>query len=265
MKMLGRRAAFGFVMLCAVSASARGDNEPVANSLDVTYFSVVEDGDPDFNTTACCLEADQLVEPMLGPNGLPVLNRFYGISGTSSYVVHDVNNDGEIGWWTPGTTIKFTGAGLALLPIQYSTFFPPNGSGTGDLAGFQTAVFHGVLHLPQKEAVKFTLGVNDVAFVYIDGVLVADIGGVRQRVDSPIVTNVLPAGDHCFALFYADNYPLHAELTFSIDTPDVTAQPSSKAPTEVESDQCSVPIADAAPRLQQFALAQFRDLNADRR
>jgi hypothetical protein len=214
-----------------------------AGELEATYFTVVERGDPDFNTRGCCVFSRHLVQSTLGPNGLPVLDPAYGASGTGRYVVHDVDAAGEITWWTPGATVAPTGAGVAALPIVNDRFFPPNGAGPDNAHGFQTAVFKGVLHVPRSEAVHFRIGADDVAFLYLDGTLVADLGGVHPRIDLPAVTEVLQAGDYCLVLFYADLYPDHAALFFSIETADVIiAAAPSDAQAPISPTHCSVPV-----------------------
>ena len=92
---------------------------------------------------------------------------------------------------------------------------------------------------------KFRIGADDATFLYLNGNLVADLGGVRPRQDLPVVTATLPAGDYCLSLFYADLYPEHAELLFSVDTGDVTVMSAPElAGREVQSSPagCAVPI-----------------------
>lgn len=230
-------AAFTLALL---AASATGQ----AGELAVTYFTVVERGDPDFNTTGCCVFTQHLVQPMLGPNGSPLLDPAYSGFNPSRYVVHDVNRSGEITWWTPGPTVAPTGFGLATMPVENDRFFPPSGKGPDNLHGFQTAVFKGILHVPAAEPVHFRIGADDVAFLYLEGALVADLGGVHPRVNLPVVTKVLQPGDYCLALFYADLYPDHAKLFFSVDTADVTvaAAPDVQGQVPVSPTTCTVPI-----------------------
>jgi fibro-slime domain-containing protein len=228
--------------LALMSLPAAGADQ--AGELAVTYFAVAERGDPDFNTTGCCIFANDMVRDALGPSTLPLLNPFYRQPHGRGYVVHDVNGAGEITWWTPGPTVVRTGTGIAPLPIRNHRFFPPNGQGQDNAHGFQTAIFKGVLHLPASEAVSFRVGADDVAFVYIDNALIADLGGVHPRVDLPVVTKVLAAGDHCLTLFYADLYRFEAELFFSIETSDVTlsSAPDATNSATTSPGSCLVPI-----------------------
>ena len=229
--------------LTTLALPAAGGSAP-AQELAVTYFSVAEWGDPDFHTTGCCVFTSRLVQAGLGPSGLPLLNPAYGSGGHAGYVVHDVNEAGEITWWTPRPTVTPTGSGFVTMPIRNSRFFPPNGTGRSNAEAFQTAVFKGVLHVPEAEAVHFRVGADDAAFVYLDGRLLADLSGVHPRIGRPVVTKLLQPGDYCLALFYADLYPDHAELFFSIETGDVTVSPPTEAGNQapISPTGCEVPV-----------------------
>lgn len=236
-----------FTMMIVSLAASVMTLPPVATAsageLAVSYFTAVVRGDPDFNTTGCCVFPKHLVQPALGPSGWPLLNAAYGEGGGSRYVVHDVNRFGEVTWCTPGPTIVETGFAVATLPFASVEFFPPNGQGRDNYHGFQTAIFRGILHVPRTEAVSFRIGADDVAFLYLDGALVADLGGVHPRVDLPVVTQVLQPGDYCLALFYADLYPDNAKLFFSIDTDDVSVTAAESGDrTATSPARCAVPV-----------------------
>ncbi len=92
---------------------------------------------------------------------------------------------------------------------------------------------------------KFGIGADDAAFLYLNGNLVADLGGVHPQRNLPIITETLPAGDYCLTLFYVDLYPDHASLFFSVDTGDVSVTSVPElAGSEVQSSPagCQVPI-----------------------
>jgi hypothetical protein len=209
-----------------------------AGELSVSYFTIAAKGDPD-TTTPCCVVVRDLVRPTLGTHGLPVLNPDFSAGGNRKYVVHDVNGDGEITWWTPGPTVTPTGTGSARLPIDNTTFFPPNGTGRDNSHGFQTAIFRGVIHIPVTESVTFKVGADDAAFVYLDGALVADLGGVHSLAYLPVLSKTVEPGDHCLEIFYADLYPTQAQLRFSVETPDVTV---SQVPEIGSTVSCAVVI-----------------------
>lgn len=236
---LATRIFIGLAASAAALPTAAG--AAAAGELAVSYFTAVERGDPDFHTTGCCVFPKHLVQATLGPGGLPLLSAEYG-SGDKGYVVHDVNRFGEIAWWTPGPTIASTGFGVAALPIENEHFFPPNGVGPDNAHGFQTAIFRGILHVSAAGQVQFRVGADDVAFVYLDGALVADVGGVHPRVTLPVVSQLLQPGDYCLALFYADLYPDHAKLSFAIDTPGIIVTAADDRTAATTPARCSVPV-----------------------
>jgi hypothetical protein len=226
------------VSLALVAASGTGR----AAELAATYFTVVERGDPDFNTTGCCVFPEHLVQSTLGPTGLPLISPAYRGPGLSGYAVHDVNESGEITWWTARSTVRPTGTGFTALPIENDHFFPPNGTGPDNAHGFQTGIFKGILHVPTTERVHFRIGADDVALLYLNGALVAELGGVHPRVDLPVITKTLRPGDYCLALFYADLYPDHAKLFFSVETTNVTLVAGVDTDATTSSSRCTVPV-----------------------
>jgi PA14 domain-containing protein/PEP-CTERM motif-containing protein len=101
------------------------------------------------------------------------------------------------------------------LTLSFPTnFFPSgqtaNGAGAGYLAVHWTAAFS------NPGAVTFSIASDDHAFLYIDGVLFLDDGGVKAITDTqaaPKVFNV--AGNHTLELFFADVQTIQSGLTFS--------------------------------------------------
>jgi fibro-slime domain-containing protein len=219
-----------FAAALLAAPTALGGGPAHAAELAVTYFTVAALGDPDFRTP-CCVFVRNMVLPTLGPHRLPLLNP--GFIGSNSYTIHDLNAAGEITWWSPGPTIAATGTGLTRLPIDNGHFFPPNGTGADNLHGFQTAVFRGVLHIRAAGPVSFKVAADDAAFVYVDGELVADLGGVHPAITLPVVTKTLAPRDYCLEIFYADLFPTRAELRFSVETPNVTVTQTAETDSAV--------------------------------
>lgn len=203
-------AAFGTV-------SAQADT---INSLTAQYFSVAPGAD--FGSQPIDGVYTNMVQSQLGPDGLPVYNSSYG--GTA---VNDVNSNGELTWWTPSTTtgVTATGTNTVSLPYNNTSFFPPNGTGSNDTTSFQTAVFTGRFTLASAEKLTFNLGADDDAFLYVDGTIVADLGGIHGDSSLPTTTTTLAAGSHTLELFYADRQQTQAALTFGITTTGVTITP----------------------------------------
>jgi hypothetical protein len=89
---------------------------------------------------------------------------------------------------------------------------------------------------------------DDVALLYLDSTLVTGIAGVHPRRDAPVVNELLPAGDHCLTLFYADLYRTEAQLFLAIETPDVGLSAASESPADIRasSASCTTPVASLA-------------------
>jgi hypothetical protein len=194
-------------------------------SMNVTYFTVAESGDPDFNTNPCCISTPWTneVQGTLGPNGFPVYNPSY--PGPTLY---DVNTTtGELTWWNPALNshVTQTGLGVVTLPYANYNFFPPNGTGSNDANGFQAAIFRGQLVVPSTEAVTFSFGADDDAFLALGNTVISQEGGIHGVAAAPVVTPILTPGTYDLTLFYTDRHQTGAGLYFSLDTSGVTINP----------------------------------------
>ncbi len=189
---------------------------PITMSVD--YYTVVN-GDPDVEKTIDGPFNNE-VQGSLGPNGLPVLNTSYG-----GNTINDVNGSGELTYWSPGfnPNVTHTGSGTVSVPISDTNLFPPNGTGTLDGGnGFQSAWFHTGINVPVSETLNFTIGADDDAFVYLDGSVVCDIGGVHPNVQGSCTTPTVTAGNHTLGIYYADLHTVAASLDFSVNTANIT-------------------------------------------
>ena len=203
-----------------------------AGSLNITYFTIAEtDAD---GGNMCCGVSTNYVQSTLGANGLPVFNPGATATSGSVFTPHDLLADGEITWWSPslnnggagGTSdVVQTGTGVVSVPYVNDGFFPPNGTGPNDENGFQAAILSGTLIAPTAESVSFSISSDDMAFLYLNGQLACDDGGVHAATTVPCTSFVVPAGDNSIELFYVDLDPTQAELDFSITTTDVTTSP----------------------------------------
>jgi hypothetical protein len=214
-------------------------------TLQVNYFTIAEN-DQDMQNVINGAFTNE-AQNTLGPHGLPILNTTqYGcvsncLVNTTTYPFpRDVTSGGEITWWSPtlnnggagGTSdVVQTSTAQVTLPFTNLSFFPPNGVGANDLNGFQAATFSGTLNVPTAEAVTFSVGDDDLAFVYVDGVIVCNNGGARGYVVGNCTTNTLSAGSHTLQIFYTDLFPTHAAFSFAISTAGVTGTPGITAPT----------------------------------
>jgi len=201
--------------------------------MGVTYYTISE-SDPDMGHLAGGTYNNK-VQNSLGPNGLPVLNTStYGCSincFTATPLPSNLAAGGQITWWSPSLNPSYvtqTGTGTIDLnagnSYTYSNgnFYPPNGTGPNDASGYQAAVFSSTLDVPTAEAVSFTIGADDVAFLYLNGQIVCDLGGVHGDSAGTCTSGTLNAGANTLELFYADLQQTNAALTFSITTAGIT-------------------------------------------
>jgi fibro-slime domain-containing protein len=144
-----------------------------------------------------------------------------------------VTASGEITWWSPalnkggagGTSdVTKTSTGTITLPYANGSFYPPDGTGPNDGSGFQAAVFSTTLNVPSQESIS--VGADDVAFVYLDGSIVCDLGGVHGDSPGSCTSGTLDAGDHTLELFFADLENTGSALTFDVTTAGVTGTPA---------------------------------------
>jgi hypothetical protein len=213
-----------------------------ADSLNITYFTIAET-DKDANHLAFGLFTNE-VKNTLGANGLPVLNTAaFGCStGCFSPVgaPTDVLPNGEITYWSPtlnnggagGTSdVTQTGTGVVTIPYINNNFFPPNGTGGSDFNGFQSAILSGTINAPTTESIGFSIGSDDMAFLYLDGNLECSDGGVHGNSSVPCSTSIISAGPHTLELFFVDINNTQAALDFSITTEGITTTPSVPEPS----------------------------------
>jgi hypothetical protein len=204
------------------------------NTMSVTWYTI-QPTDPDVlpNSTLCCGNYSDEVQTALGPDGLPVLNTSYG-----GPAISDVNSQGELTWWSPAfnPNVVKTGTGTVALPLNYATIFPPNGTGTADGPGhgYQAALFSATLTPATTESISFSVGADDVAFVYLNGLIECDLGGVHADSPGSCTTGTLKGGSaNTLEVFYADLQPSAAALTFTVTTSNVTTTPPGGGKTGV--------------------------------
>jgi len=208
-----------------------------ADSLNITYYTIAE-SDAD-GARMCCGVSTNYVESTLGVNGLPVFNPGATATSGSIFTPDDLLGDGEITWWSPslnnggakGTSdVVETGTGVVTLPYANNAFFPPNGTGANDSNGFQAAILSGTLDAPVAETVSFSIGSDDMAFLYLDGTIACSDGGVHASTAVPCTSFLLSPGPHTLELFYVDLDPVQAVLDFSVTTADVTTTAPTPEP-----------------------------------
>ncbi len=212
-----------------------------AITMSATYYTIGE-YDQDMNYLAGGAY-DNEVQATLGADGLPILNTTtYGCS-TNCFLAtpypSDLTASGEITWWSPSlnnggiggsSDVVQTGTGTVTLPYDNESFYQPNGTGSDDYSGFQAAVFSTILSVPSAESISFNVGADDVAFVYLDGSIVCDLGGVHGDSAGSCTSSTLTAGNHSLELFYADLANTGAALTFDVTTEGIGGTPPPSTP-----------------------------------
>ncbi len=133
----------------------------------------------------------------------------------------NVNGAGELLWWTPQPGLVLAGTSFAYpspvsLPFNIPTNFYPNGpsgSDGGDV-GFTSAMLSGTFVTPAGGTVTFSLSSDDDAWVFLNGMLVVDNGGVHSSTSPPVTISDLAPGTNTVEVFYADRHTVLANLTF---------------------------------------------------
>lgn len=217
-----------------------------AISMTATYFTIAST-DPDMNRSLTGGAFGDEVLSGLGLDGLPVLNP--ALEPLPLILPSDLSVDGSAGalesgeltWWSPSLNpdITETGSGIITLPYTcpagYTTIpscYPPDGSGTSDggSSGFQAITLSTVLDVLSPESISFTYSADDVAFIYLDGSNVCQLGGVHNVTPGTCTASsfALTPGDHTLEVFYADTEVSNAALTFTA-TISAVPEPASFA------------------------------------
>lgn len=171
-----------------------------------------------------------LVNPTLSAGGLPTVSALGASYGGPSGAITDVNGSGELQWWTPhGGIVSFVNSNTVSLPYDEHLF--PNGTSDG-ADGYTSARLDGTFSLPSAGSITINLGSDDDAWVFVDGNLVVDNGGVHADIVAPTTTSSLSAGTHRIDVFYADRHTVQSQLTLDADvsfTPISVPEPASMA------------------------------------
>ena len=220
-----KNSKFAFAAATTAIVAAFAVAAPAEAGMTVDYYKVMANG-RDFQPANPPISTiSDGVKTVLGPNGLPM------ITSANPLNAQDYNTaTNELQWWTPTATsalnVSYSGSQtLATNSISSNAFYAPFGNGSNDANGFLTAVFSGMFTLNSARSINFSLGSDDDAFLFVDGISRVQIGGIHP-VDVVTTTLNLSAGTHSFKLFYADRLQSNAAINFSLpDDVTVSAVP----------------------------------------
>ncbi len=202
-------ASIGALVMTATPAEAG----PMS-SLTATYFTLAPDH-PDVEHGIDGFAVTGLVNSTLSANGLPTVSAFGASYGGPSGPIRDVNGAGELQWWTPhGGIVSSAGSSTVTAPYDQHLF--PNGWSDGSV-GYSSARLDGTFTMPSAGSITIHLGSDDDGWVFVDGKLVVDNGGVHADLVAPTMTDILGTGTHTLSVFFADRHMVQSELSFSAD------------------------------------------------
>ncbi len=202
--------AAAIAVLAASPALAEG-------TLTAQYF-VLPATHPDVGKGADGSIVRGLFASRLDRNDLPVVTALGRSYAGPSGPIHDVDRAGEVQWYGlhGAYGVRRVKNATERLPFDFEAMFPPGKKGDGPGNGYLTAHWSGTFVLPKTRAIAFKLGSDDDSWVYVDGRLVVDNGGVKPLAYAPYTVANLPAGSHRFDVFYADRHGAAAMLQLSL-------------------------------------------------
>ena len=205
-------AFFGIAFVTLGSLPARAEG-----TLTAQYF-VLPATHPDVMKGVDGSIVRGLLAARLDKDNLPVVSAYGRSYKGASGPIHDVDASGEIQWY--GTHSAYGARrvknGIDKLPFRFETLFPPGKKGDGPGNGFLTAHWSGTFVLAKQRSIGFRLGSDDDSWVYVDGRLVVDNGGVKPMATAPFTVANLSPGSHRFDVFYADRHGAGAMLELSL-------------------------------------------------
>jgi fibro-slime domain-containing protein len=209
-----------------LAAAGLGTSAYAAGSVTAT-FNTLTSSNPDVEGPVTGVVLGE-VQNTLGPNGLPVES----FAGEFS----DVNPvTGEILWWRPNGSWVTAGTsnwadGTYSLPFSVPSNFFANGSSDGGANGYISTELQATFNAPDGGSVTFTLGSDDDAFVFLNGKLVVDDGGVHAIATAPTTVSGLLDGVNTVDVFQVDRHTVQSALVFDANvTLNAVPEPSTWA------------------------------------
>lgn len=209
-----------------LTALGMGTSADAAGTVSAT-FNTITAANPDVEGPITGVVSG-LVKSTLGPDGLPVEST----PGTFG----DVNGAGELLWWTPDGVNVTAGSsnfanGAYALPFDITSNFFANGGSNGGANGYISTELTATFTAPLGGTVTFNLGSDDDSWIFLNGNLVADNGGIHgfQNISFP-VTSGLIVGANTVVVFQADRHITQSGLYFDADvTLNSVPEPSTWA------------------------------------
>ncbi len=162
-----------------------------------------------------------LVNSTLSSNFLPTVSTFGMNRTTGSGGIKDVNANGELLWWGAHTATagnvtfdKSQTDTVATLASAYASNFYPTGKANNS-TGYRAVHWQGTFNQNAVGSVTFTLGPDDDSWLFLDGQLVVDDGGVHANQSAQNVLNNISIGSHRIDLFFADRHTTGSGITFN--------------------------------------------------
>jgi len=214
-----RRLLGAFVGLLALGGTAIAG----PSSLTAQWYTIAF-GHPDTGQTVNG-QTFGLVDAALGPNGAPVRSAFSAgfAPGNSNNITNVDALTNEILWWTPQAGLVSTNAvypNIVSIPFSAPANLFPGGIGVGSNGnpfGYLAAHLFGNFDAPAGGSITLTLGADDDAWIFVNGQLVVDNGGVKALAAVPTVVSGLLAGINSIDVFFADRHVTQSGLVFSAD------------------------------------------------
>lgn len=164
-----------------------------------------------------------LVEADLGPDGLPVLSAYGKTYAGPSGPIHDYDtNTNEILWWTPGfpTDGGFVAYDKTIAndTVNYPSNLFPTGQ-TDDSTWMTAAHWYGTFTAPNGGSASFSVQSDDDAWVYLNGHLVLDNGGVKgiDLSANETVSGLTVGNTYTIDVFFADRHTVQSGIIFNSD------------------------------------------------